>query len=143
MFGIGARPGPIEHIFAIGMRLDIERAGSEQLAALRTLQPEQGKQRLPAGFGRGTATLLQRVQIGMLHEWGGRLLHGEQTIPGHGLDVCRIKHQLQLQTASGFCGDHALQTLQDAPGLCAIMDRIRTLRSLRRACVSPGSVVDV
>ena len=143
MLCIGAGPGPVEHVFPIGMRLDVERACRQQLAAVRPMSPELGKQRLPARFCRGAAAGLHRLQIGVAHEGAGRLLLCQQIVPGLGVHIGRVEGQLQGQWAGVFAAHAALQALQNAPGLYAIMDCIRALRGLRRACVSLGGVADV
>lgn len=71
------------NVLAVGVALEVHRAGRHQLAAA----PKREKARRPAALGRGAVALLHGVQVGMAHEGGGRGLRGQQAVPGGGVDL--------------------------------------------------------
>ena len=98
MLGISARPSPIEHIFAIRMLFQVQRAGGNQRAAL----PQRDGVQRPAGVWRGAATALQCCQIFVAHERRRLRLALQQGIPRlrvhavqrieHAGDNCALSH---------------------------------------------------
>ena len=82
---IGIGPCPVEHVLAVGMRLDVERAGGRQLPAA----PQRDEARRPAAAGRSAAALMHGAQVGVAHEGGGCGLRGQQVVPGGGVDLGR------------------------------------------------------
>ena len=108
MLLIGARPGPVKHIFAVGVGLDIEGAGRQQLIAV----PDGDDPGDPAGIGRGAAALLHGCQVFVAHEGRGRGLRGQQHIPGlcvqllhagkHASDNLVFGHALIVAGAGGL-----------------------------------------
>ncbi|KEH10136.1 hypothetical protein GY14_07590 [Delftia tsuruhatensis] len=100
MLGVGARPGKVEHVLAIGMRLGVDRAGGDQLAAL----PERDHAGGPTGLRHGAAAGFQRAQVLVAHEGGGRSLRCQQRIPGLGIELLHA-----VQHAGDNCGfSHAI-----------------------------------
>ena len=85
MLFVGAGPGPVKDVFAIGMALQVQRAGGHQGVAF----PQRHEAGCPAGAGRGTAAALQRRQVFMPHEGRGVALLGQQAIPGRSVHVQR------------------------------------------------------
>jgi len=80
MLLIGARPGPVEHVLAVGMALDVQRAGGGQLVAV----PQAREARRPARLGHGAAAGVQCGQVGVAHERRGLGLLRQQGVPGGG-----------------------------------------------------------
>ena len=70
MPGVGIGPGPVEHVFAVRMGFEVERAGCTQPAFAGRVfgVPHRHQLQLPAGLGDGAAAVLQGCPIG----WGDK-----------------------------------------------------------------------
>ena len=82
VLGISAGPSPVEHVLAVGVVLEVERAGRHQLGAL----PQRHELRLPASLSAGTGAAVQGSQVGVAHERAARGALGEQRVPSLGID---------------------------------------------------------
>ncbi len=116
MLCISVGPGPVEHIFAVGMAFDVERAGGPQDIAL----PEREKARRPASARRSAAALVQGGQVFVAHEGGGLGLQGQQGVPvGRG----------DVQRRCGHAGDNGIfshghsRSCYPLVGLCVLARR--------------------
>ena len=78
---IGFGPGPVKHVLAVGMDLDVERARRQQDPIARQCD----EVRCPACFGNGSAAAVQCAQVFVAHEGCGLCLQTQQFVP-----VCRI-----------------------------------------------------
>lgn len=77
----GVGPAPVEHVFAVRVRLHIGRQRRAQ-PPLRIAQ--HAMSRAPAGSGRHAVAVFQRGQESMTQEWlGGR----QQGVPLGGVDI--------------------------------------------------------
>ena len=88
---IGIGPGPVEHIFAIGMLFQVQRHGAKQCVPVL----EQQVLRCPAGGGASASGVVQGVQEDVLQE---RVVTGE---PVPSLRINRIKGCCYLQIHGG------------------------------------------
>ena len=59
--GVGVGPGPVEHVFAVGMALEVERSGRCEVAVLL----EDEVQRAPSGVLRDAAATFQKREPGV------------------------------------------------------------------------------
>ncbi|MNV55284.1 hypothetical protein D3C71_1475140 [compost metagenome] len=111
MLLVGARPRPVEDVFAVRMAFDIQRASRDQCVAI----PQRHETGHPACSGGGAAAFVQGHKVLMPHERGGVALVGEQCVPVRGI---------HLQRRSEDAGDngsfsHAcLRVVLPAAGLC-------------------------
>lgn len=67
---VGVGPGPVEHVFAIRVPLEVQRHGGGEHVAVKQHQVL----RLPARVFGGAAGRVQRVQEGVRHQRRGRCL---------------------------------------------------------------------
>ena len=79
---IGVGPGPVEDVLAVGVVLQVERAGGDERAGM--LEDEEVW--CPAGGADRALRLVQRAQVGERDERRRRRLAGEQRRPGIGVD---------------------------------------------------------
>jgi hypothetical protein len=79
---IGVGPGPVEHVLAVRVVLQVERAGGDELAA--ALEGEEVRR--PAGGADRALRLVQRAQVGERDKGRRRRLRREQRRPGVGVD---------------------------------------------------------
>ena len=78
---VGVGPGVVKDVFAVGVVFQVQRAGGDQFEVGRAFLPQRDESRRPAGFGRGTATLVHGDQVFVAHEWVGIRLQCQQGIP--------------------------------------------------------------
>ena len=64
------RPTPVEYVFAIAVRLDIQRQCADQRRAV----PRGEEARLPAGFARRATRVVQRGEVFGINEVGAEIL---------------------------------------------------------------------
>ena len=81
---VGIGPGPVEDVFAVGVVLQVQRAGGDQFARFRVQRQEL---RRPAGGGYGALRGVQRRQVLVAHErrWRGlaaRAVRSRRRHPG-------------------------------------------------------------
>ena len=74
---VGVGPGPVEHVLAVRMVLQVQRTGRQQCLALHHRQ----ELRLPAGRCIGAARSMQCQQVFVPHERRARRLQFEQFVP--------------------------------------------------------------
>lgn len=92
----GLRPGLVEHVFAPGMRLDVQWHGAHELP----LAPQHETGGLPARAPDGAAGGLQSMQVGV----GDERVAGGQDIPGGRVEGAQVVDQFDGgigQIASG------------------------------------------
>ena len=84
---IGVSPGPIEHIFSVGVALQIGRASCDK----GLTQPHADELGRPTGFRNRTAGVMQSLQIFQLHERGRLILCCQQRIPLSAGEFSRVR----------------------------------------------------
>ena len=86
MASVGIGPGPVEHVLAVRVVLEIERTRGDELAGVF----EQQEVRRPAGVGDGTGRSVQGAQVLERDEGRGARLAREQGVPAGGIDLGRV-----------------------------------------------------
>src|SRR5437667_5603565 len=98
---VGVGPGPIEHVFAVRVVLQIERTRRDEIVAALDDQVL----REPAGVGRRAARVVQRHEILMAHERNRAGLRIEQCIPARSVDRGRMVEDPNDKIAVHFVED--------------------------------------
>ena len=83
---VGVGPGPVEHVFAVRVTLQIQRCCGLQLSTRFERQELRG----PACLGHRAARRVQRRKVGVAHERRRRCLPVEQRVPGRGVQRLRV-----------------------------------------------------